>query len=171
MFETLGHYKILDRIGAGGMGEVYRARDTRLGRTVVIKVIAAGFADDAARRERFLREARATAALSHPAIAALCEIGEDQGRLFLAFEFVPGDTLDRVIAGRPLNARRAIDFAIQIADALADAHAEGIVHRDIKPSNIIITPKDKPRFSTSGWRRGPPAARSASTPRTMQPRW
>jgi TolB-like protein len=157
MFDTLGHYKILDRIGAGGMGEVYRARDTRLGRTVAIKVMAATVAGDADRRERFLREARATAALSHPNIAALYEIGEDQGQLFLVFEFVPGEPLSSVIAGRPLNLRRAVDFATQVADALADAHGEGIVHRDIKPANIIITPKDKAKildFGLAAWTAG-----------------
>src|SRR5262252_6386125 len=157
MFESLGHYKILERIGAGGIGEVYRARDTRVGRTVAIKVLAADVADDPERRERFVREARATAALSHPNIAALYEIGEDQGQLFLVFEFVPGETLSHVIAGRPLNPRRAIEFATQIADALADAHAEGIVHRDIKPANVIITPKDKAKildFGLATWTAG-----------------
>jgi TolB-like protein/tRNA A-37 threonylcarbamoyl transferase component Bud32 len=150
MFETLGHYKILDRIGAGGMGEVYRARDTRLGRTVAIKVMRADVAGDPVRRERFLQEARATAALSHPNIAALYEIGEDQNQLFLAFEYVPGETLKSVIAGRPLNPRRAIDLAVQIADALADAHAAGIVHRDIKPDNIIVTPKGNAKILDFG---------------------
>jgi TolB-like protein/predicted Ser/Thr protein kinase len=157
MFESLGHYKILERIGAGGMGEVYRARDTRLGRTVAIKVMAADVAGDPSRRERFLREARASAALSHPNIAALYEIGEDQGQLFLVFEFVPGEPLSAVIAGRPLNTRRAVDFAVQVADALADAHSEGIVHRDIKPANIIITPKDKAKvldFGLATWTSG-----------------
>ena len=157
MFESLGHYKILDRIGAGGMGEVYRARDTRLGRTVAIKVMAADVAGDPARRERLLREARASAALSHPNIAALYEIGEDQGQLFLVFEFVPGETLKTVIGGRPLNSRRAIDLGVQIADAIAEAHAEGIVHRDIKPANIIITPKDKAKildFGLATWTAG-----------------
>src|ERR671931_649348 len=126
MLEQLGQYKILDRLGEGGMGEVYRARDTRLGRTVAIKVLPDAVADDADRRARFVREAQAAAALSHPNIAALYEIGEDRGRLFLVFEFVPGATLTTVIGGRPLNPRRAVDFAVQIADALADAHAAGI---------------------------------------------
>jgi TolB-like protein/tRNA A-37 threonylcarbamoyl transferase component Bud32 len=150
MFETLGHYKILDRIGAGGMGEVYRARDTRLGRTVAIKVLKADVADDPVRRGRFLQEARASAALSHPNIAALYEIGEDQDQLFLVFEYVPGETLKRVIAGRPLNPRRAVDLAVQIADALADAHAEGIVHRDITSDNIIVTPKGNAKILDFG---------------------
>jgi TolB-like protein len=157
MVETLGHYKILDRIGAGGMGEVYRARDTRLGRTVAIKVLAPELANDPARRDRLLREARAAAALSHPNIAALYEIGEDQGQLFLVFEFVPGETLKTVIGGRALNPRRAIDFAVQIADALAEAHSDGIVHRDIEPANVIITPRDKAKildFGLATWTAG-----------------
>ena len=157
MLEQLGQYKILDRIGAGGMGEVYRARDTRLGRTVAIKVLPADVADDPDRRARFVREARASAALSHPNIAALYEIGEDQGHIFLAFEFVPGDTLKTLIAGRALNVHSAIDHAIQIADALADAHAAGIVHRDIKPGNIIVTPKGAAKildFGLATWTAG-----------------
>ena len=165
MIETLGHYKILDRIGAGGMGEVYRARDTRLGRTVAIKVLAPDVAGDPARRERFMREARAAAALSHPNIAALLEIGEDQGQLYLVFEFVPGETLKTVVRGRALNPRRAIDFAVQIADALADAHAEGIIHRDIEPANVIITPKDKAKvldFGLAAWTAGGAAREHAA---------
>jgi TolB-like protein/predicted Ser/Thr protein kinase len=166
MFETLGQYKILDRIGAGGMGEVYRARDTRLGRTVAIKVLAASVADDQERRDRFLLEARATAALSHPNISALYEIGEDQGQLFLVFEFVPGETLKTAIAGRPMNQRRALDLAIQIADALADAHAAGIVHRDIKPDNIIVTPKGNAKildFGLATWTAGGAEREHAAT--------
>ncbi len=166
MFETLGHYKILDWIGAGGMGEVYRARDTRLGRTVAIKVLPAELAGDEARRERLLREARAAASLSHPNIAALYEIGEDQGHLFLVFEFVPGKTLKTEIGGRPINPRRAIEFAIEIADALADAHAEGVIHRDIKPDNIIITPKEHAKildFGLATWTAGGAEREQAAT--------
>src|SRR5213593_3966794 len=170
MFETLGQYRILDRLGAGGMGEVYRARDTRLGRTVAIKVLPADVAGDPDRRERFMQEARATAALSHPNIAALYEIGEDQGHIFLVFEFVPGDTLKTVIGGRPLNPRRAIDLAVQIADALADAHAEGIVHRDIKPANIIVTPKGAAKildFGLATWTAGRAERAHAADAATM----
>ena len=157
MFETLGQYKILDRIGAGGMGEVYRARDTRLGRTVAIKVIAAAIADDPERRERFLHDARAAMALSHPSIAAVYEIGEDQGALFLAFEFVPGETLRAAGGGHPMNSMRAIDYAVQLADALADAHAAGIVHGDLKPDNVIVTPKGRAKildFGFAPWTNG-----------------
>jgi len=157
MFENLGDYKILDRIGAGGMGEVYRARDTRLGRTVAIKVIDPHVTSDPERRVRFLEDARAAATLSHPNIAALYGIGEDHGELFLIFEFVPGENLKTVIGGRPLNPRRAIDLAVQIADALADAQAQGIVHRDIKPANIIVTPKGNAKildFGLAAWTTG-----------------
>jgi serine/threonine protein kinase len=157
MFESLGHYKILDRIGAGGMGEVFRARDTRLGRTVALKVVAPAIARDPARREQFLKDARASAALSHPNIAALYEIGEDQEQLFLVFEFVPGETLATLMGGRPLNPRRAVDHAVQVADALAEAHAAGIVHRDIKPANIIVTPKGNAKvldFGLVAWTSG-----------------
>jgi serine/threonine protein kinase len=157
MVETLGHYKILDRLGAGGMGEVYRARDTRLGRTVAVTVLDAGITGDPDRRARFLQDARATASLSHPNIAALFEIGEDQNELFLVFEYVPGETLKATIAERPLNPRRAIDLGVQIADALADAHAEGIVHRDITSDNIIVTPKGNAKvldFGLANWTGG-----------------
>src|SRR5258706_9768198 len=172
MLEALGQYKILDRIGAGGMGEVYRARDTRLGRTVAIKGLAANVAGDQERRERVLAEARATAALSHPNIAALYEIGEDQGHVFLVFEFVPGETLKQVIGGRPINPRRAIEFAIEIADALAEAHAEGMVHRDIRPDNVIVTPKGRAKvleFGLSAWTTGGAARASAATMTPMDP--
>jgi len=168
MLEQLAQYKILDRIGAGGMGVVYRARDTRLGRTIAIKVLPQSLAGDDDRRARFLREAQAAAALSHPNIAALYEIGEDQGHLFLAFEFVPGETLRTTIAGRPLHPRRAIHFASQIADALADAHARGIIHRDVKPDNIVITPKGHAKvldFGLAKWTASG-AAREAAADRT-----
>ena len=150
MFDTLGHYKVLDRIGAGGIGDVYRARDTQLGRTVAIKVVARAIAADPARRDSFLRDARAAAALSHPNIAALYEVGDDQHELFLVLEFVPGETLRTAIAGRPLNSRRAIDLAVQIADALADAHAEGLVDGDLTPDTIIVTPKGNAKILDVG---------------------
>src|SRR5712692_1363933 len=157
MLDTLGQYKILDRIGAGGMGEVYRARDTLHGRTVAIKLLPPELAADTERRDHLVRDARAATVLSHPNIAALYEIGEDGGHLFLAFEFVPGETLKTVIAGRPLNPRRAVSLAVQIADALAEAHAAGIVHRDLTPDNIIVTPKGNAKvldFGLATWTAG-----------------
>src|SRR5262245_13388543 len=148
--DRLGHYDILDRLGTGGMGEVYRARDTTLGRTVAIKMLPEALVDDPERRERLLREARASAALSHPNICALFEVGSDDTRQYLVFEYVAGDTLRQVIAGRALNVRTAIEIGVQLADALADAHAAGVVHRDIKPENIIITPRGQPKILDFG---------------------
>jgi len=169
MIETLGQYKILDRIGAGGLGEVLRARDTRLGRTVAIKVIGPDIAADAERRERFIADARAAARLSHPNIAELYEVGEDQGHLFVVFEFAPGELLSTKIAGRPMNPRRVIDLAGQVADALADAHADGVIHQDIKPSNIMVTPKGHAKvldFGLASWTSGGAERREAAN--TMQ---
>jgi TolB-like protein len=162
----LGHYNVLDRIGAGGMGEVYRARDTKLGRTVAIKVLPDAIAADRDRRERFLREARATAALSHPNIAMLFEVGQEGDRIFLVFEYVAGRTLGAAIGGRPLAPRLAIDLAVQVADGLADAHTAGIVHRDIKPDNVMVTPKEKAKvldFGLAHWTEGGLARENAPT--------
>src|SRR5262245_33700236 len=171
MIETLGHYRILDRLGAGGIGDVYRARDTRVGRTVVIKILRAEIAADPAARERFLEDARAAERLSHPNIASLEEIGEDQGRVYLVFEFASGDTLRGLVAGKPLNPRRAIDYAVQIADALADIHAQGLIHRDLKPDNIIITSKGAAKLLDVGlsqWTAGGAARLKAATaPETL----
>jgi serine/threonine protein kinase len=150
MLETLAHYKILGRIGIGRMGELYRARDTRAGRTVALRVVAGEIAGDPERRQQFLKDARAAAALSHPNIAALYEIGEDQGRLFVVSEFVPGDTLRTLISGRPLNLRHALEHGIQLADALAEGHAAALLHHDIQPHNIIITPKGIAKFIDFG---------------------
>jgi serine/threonine-protein kinase len=141
MPETLGHYRLLDILGMGRMGELYRARDTRAGRTVALRVVDDRIAGDAERRARLLDRARSAASVSHPNIAALYEIGEDQGYLFLVFEHVPGDTLKAIVAERGLNPRRAVDLTIQLADAVAEAHAAGVVHGDIRPENIVITPR------------------------------
>jgi serine/threonine protein kinase len=165
MIETLSHYKILDRIGGGAMGELFRARDTQLGRTVALRVIASEIEGDPGRRERFLRDARAATALSHPNIATLYEIGEDQGRLFLVCEYARGESLKTVIAGHPVKPRRAIDLALQIADALADAHALGIVHGDVRPDNIIVTTKGNAKildFGLAAWTGGGAARRQAA---------
>ena len=141
MIETIGHYKLLDRIGSGGIGDLFRARDTKVGRTVALKVVSPDIAADATRRAQFLKDAAPLTSLNHPNIASVYEVGEDKGVLFLATEFVPGDTLNRVIAGRGLNARRAMDYAMQMADALAEAHAVGIVHGHLSTANVIVTPK------------------------------
>ena len=155
MFETLGHYKILDRLGAGGLGEVYRARDTRLGRTVAVRVITPVIASDPTLKERFVRDARACTTLSHPSIAAIYEVAEDQGALFVVSEFAPGDSLRAIGSGRPLNPRRALDLVAQIGDGLAEAHATGIVHGDISSNTVVVTPKgnanDRGLSSCSCW--------------------
>lgn len=154
MLESLGHYKILDRIGADGIGDVYRARDTKHGRTVAIKVLSPEIAKNAARRERFVADARVATVLSHPNIALLYEVGEEKDLTYLVCEFVPGEPLTTIISNRSLNPRRAVDFATQLADALADAHAEGIVHRNFKSSAVTVTPKDKVKildFGLSAW--------------------
>ena len=150
MLEALGQYKILGPIGVGRMGELYRARDTRAGRTVALRVVADEIARDPAQRGRYLKDARAATTLSHPNIAVVYEFGSDQGHLFVVSEYVPGDTLKTVIAGRALNPRHAIDHGIQLADALAEAHAANVVHGDIRPHNIVITPKGNAKFLDFG---------------------
>ena len=138
----LGPYEIVAPIGAGGMGEVYRARDTRLSRDVAIKILAGPLASDPSRRERFEREARIISSLNHPNICALYDIGIDSGRDFLVLELLEGEPLDRRLArtnGRPLPMAQALAIAMQIADALDRAHRAGIVHRDLKPHNIFLT--------------------------------
>jgi|SRR4051812_4785026 serine/threonine protein kinase len=160
MIEQLDHYKILERIGAGSLGEVYRARDTRLGRTVAIKVPGPELQADRERCETLARDARAASVLSHPNIAALYEISGEGAQLFLVFEFVPGEPLKRVIAGRPLNTRRAVDLAMQLADALADAHALGMVHGSLATDTIMVTPKGNAKildFGMGRWTSRPAA--------------
>src|SRR6516164_142788 len=135
----LGPYEITQPLGAGGMGEVYRSRDTRLDRVVAIKVLAAHLADRADLRERFEREARAVSSLNHPNICTLFDVGEQDGTHFLVMEYVEGETLaDRLQRG-PLPLDQALKYAIEITDALDKAHRQGIIHRDLKPGNIMIT--------------------------------
>jgi serine/threonine protein kinase/Flp pilus assembly protein TadD len=138
--DQLGPYKILGPLGAGGFGEVYRGRDTRLDRDVAIKVLPERFATSSA-RERFLREARACSALSHPNICAIYDLGDVDGRPFLVMELLEGKTLRRYMGSQPVDPEKALDFAIQLTRALEAAHAKGIIHRDIKPANVIIGSK------------------------------
>jgi serine/threonine-protein kinase len=151
MIEALGQYKILELAGAGTLGEVYRARDNRVGRTVAITVVTDQIALNPGLREEFLRQARAAAAVSHPNIVTLYEVGDDDdGGLYLIYEFVEGQTLKTIIAGRPLNPRRAVDFAGQIAEALADAHAADLVHGAITADTIVVTPKGHAKITDFG---------------------
>ncbi len=137
--EKLGPYEILSPLGAGGMGEVYRARDTRLGRSVAIKLVRAEFARRADFRHRFEREARAISALNHPHLCALYDIGEHEGNAYLVMEYVEGETLAAVMKRGLLPLSQSLRYSIEIADALSAAHARGIVHRDLKPGNIMVT--------------------------------
>jgi eukaryotic-like serine/threonine-protein kinase len=134
----LGPYEVLSPLGAGGMGEVYRARDTRLDRLVAVKVLPPGAADDRSFQDRFQREARTISSLSHPNICALFDIGEQDGRPFLVMEYLAGQTLAERLAAGPPPIADALAWAVQIADGMARAHAAGIVHRDLKPGNIML---------------------------------
>ena len=136
---SIGHYEILSPLGAGGMGEVYLAEDTGLGRKVALKILPAYATAEEERVRRFRQEARAASALSHPNIAHIYEIGESEGTVFIALEYVEGQTLTARIAGQPVGVKEIIDIATQVADALDEAHAHGITHRDIKASNIMLT--------------------------------
>src|SRR5580658_1957731 len=136
--DKLGPYEVLAPVGKGGMGEVYRARDTRLHRDVAVKVLPQGFATDAA-RERFQREARAASALSHPNICVVHDVGEAAGHPFLVMELLDGKTLREYLDGKPLDISTALALTVQVADALEAAHAKEIIHRDIKPANIFVT--------------------------------
>ena len=139
----LGHYEIKSRLGAGGMGEVYLAEDMRLGRRVAIKILPAETISDEHARKRLVREARAAATLDHPHICSVYEVGEANGRSFIVMQYIEGETLDSGMKRKPLDLSESLSVATQVADALAGAHAHGIVHRDIKPSNIMITPRGK----------------------------
>ncbi|MGH9595063.1 MAG: serine/threonine-protein kinase, partial [Bryobacteraceae bacterium] len=135
----LGPYEILSPLGAGGMGEVYRAKDTRLGREVALKILPESFAHESDRLRRFEQEARAVAALNHPNILAIHDIGQHDASPFLVSELLEGESLRDVLDRGPLPQRKTIDWGVQIAQGLAAAHEKGIVHRDLKPENIFVT--------------------------------
>ncbi|MBI4168551.1 MAG: serine/threonine protein kinase, partial [Acidobacteria bacterium] len=160
----LSHYRLVDKIGQGGMGVVYKALDSRLNRHVAIKILPPEFTADAERRQRFEREARAAAALNHPNIAVIHEVGEHEGTQFIVMELVPGRSLREVVGRGPMPLPEWLEVALPMAAGLAHAHEHGIVHRDLKPENVMITPERQVKLLDFGLARHIAPAGSGGAP-------
>ena len=165
----LGAYEVVSRLGAGAMGEVYRARDTRLGREVALKILPPEFAENPDRRRRFEQESRAASALNHPNIVTVYDVGDQDGVLYIALELVDGESLRDLIARGPVPTRKAMDVGAQIADGLASAHAAGITHRDLKPENVMLTKDGRAKILDFGLARYQPPTPSEGTMTVTQP--
>ena len=148
--QTISHYKITAKLGSGGMGDVYLATDTHLGREVAIKFLSSDRATDPEARQRFIHEAKAQAMLSHPSIATFHDVGEAQGQAFLVMEYVEGQPLPGLIRDERLSLPEILDLVIQVGEGLQAAHEHGVIHRDIKPENILVTSKRQVKITDFG---------------------